>query len=95
MKTVKIDVTESFVSLTSAQTEELFARFLCYDGVIDTKHSWYGGLITAETTENSLYFTHDMPNGEWDSWQRITLRILEEENMLAGTENENAVTGDK
>ena len=88
MKTVNISVNDKFKELTTADLDSLFSGFVCYDGMIDTRYSWYGGLITAEMPEESLVFVHDMPNGEWDSWYKTTLRIMKEKKLLA-EENES------
>ncbi len=82
MKTVNIPVTESFTALTSAEMFAFFSSLICYDGLIDTRHSWYGGLITAQVGENELIFTHDMPNGEWESWYKTALRIFGDKQYL-------------
>lgn len=82
MKTVSVAVSERFTALTSTEMFAFFSTFICYDGMIDTHHSWYGGLITGTVDDSEIIFTHDMPNGEWDSWYKTALRLLEENSYL-------------
>lgn len=86
MKTVSVKVSEKFNALKSGEVFEFFSGFPCYDGVIDTLHSWYGGLIQAKVSDEEIEFTHDMPNGEWDSWYKTVLRCLSAEEYTVDTE---------